>query len=100
MRPTGGSTQPAAGAASHPAMPHGRAGWSGLWLRTMRAPALQLSFVRQPALPKVPWPTKRTLAATTAGAAATLSVLPADLHAAGRTARPGPLRAETGLWRP
>src|SRR4051812_50117140 len=100
MRPTGGSTQPAAGAASHPAMPHGSAGWPGLWLRTMRAPALQLSFVRQPALPKVPRPADRKLAASAAGATAALSVLPADLYLAGGTARVGARAAETGLWGP
>src|SRR5882762_7540588 len=63
----------------------------------MWAGALQLSFLRQPTLPKVPWPTDRAVAGATRRAPAALFVLSVDLHRPGRAACSSPWPPEGGL---
>src|SRR3954468_3950887 len=79
-------------------MPDGGVGWTGLWLRAMRRAAIQLSFLRQPALSQVPWSANRAMARKTAHPALALPVLSADLYRAFGVARAGPFGTEAPLW--
>ncbi len=97
MPASGGFTQPATRPPGHPAMPHPGAGWPGLWLRALRRAALQLSLLRQPALPQMPRPADRAMVAEAARPAAALSLLPGDFYPARRVARPGPLSTKDCL---
>src|ERR1700709_937794 len=75
-------------------MPHRGAGWTSLRLCGLRRAALQLSFLRQPALSQVPGPANATMAGKTAWAPAALSLLSADVHAAFGVARFGTVPAK------
>src|SRR5579859_1047443 len=78
-------------------MPHGGTGWTGVRLHGLRQTAIQLSLLRQSALPQVPWPANRAMAATAAWPFIALPLLPADLHVAFGAARPGPLPSKAAL---
>src|SRR5260370_28494829 len=78
-------------------MPHARVGRTVVWMRPLWGRSLQLSFLRQPALPQVPWPADRSLAGATTLPALALRLLPVDLHTACGVAPTGSSPAEGAL---
>src|ERR1043166_7719405 len=78
-------------------MSHARFGRTVVSLRPLWGRTLQLSFLRQPALPQVPWPANRDLAGATTLPALALPLLPADLHTACGVTPTGSSPAEGAL---
>src|SRR5438132_2410908 len=79
-------------------MPHACFGWAVVSMRPLRGGSLQLSFLRQPALPQVPWPAEPSLAGATTLPALALRLLPVDFHTACGVAPTGSSPAEGALW--
>src|SRR5882724_11796 len=79
-------------------MSHARFGRTVVSMRPLWGRTLQLSFLRQPALPQVPWPANRDLAGATTLPAVALPLLPVDLHTACGVAPTGSSPAEGALW--
>src|SRR6266567_4445888 len=78
-------------------MPHARFGRTALSMRPLWGRSLQLSFLREPALPEVSWAANRDLAGATTQPAPALPLLPADLHTACGVAPSGSSPAEGAL---